>query len=199
MFLTLAEVLEIHKDQIDRYGGHPQIRDCNLLRSAVAAPEATWDGEYLNRDIFEMAAAYIFYVCQDHPFIDGNKRTGLAAGLVFLELNKITILDENGVLFDTVMGVASGTLGKAELVAILRELAVSGRGILKSKVPLDVSHVAYKKQEIIEETKDAYMYQIALKRKKDKTLIPLAEVVGDEDFDLNELVDSLDNVELDKD
>ncbi len=122
LFLTLAEVVEIHKDQIDRYGGHSEIRDYNLLRSAVSAPKATWNGEYLNNDIFEMAAAYIFYICQDHPFMDGNKRTALTAGLVFLEVNGVSIMDENGDLYQAVMGIASGKLGKSEMVAILREL-----------------------------------------------------------------------------
>ncbi len=122
-FLTLAEVVEIHKDQIDRYGGHSEIRDYTLLCSAVAAPKATWDGEYLNSDIFEMAAAYVFYICQDHPFIDGNKRTALAAGLVFLEVNGISIIDENGKLYDAVMRIASGQWSKSEMVTILRGLA----------------------------------------------------------------------------
>lgn len=122
LFLTLAEVIEIHKDQINKYGGHPEIRAYDSLRSAVFAPKATWDGEYLNSDIFEMAAAYIFYICQDHPFMDGNKRTALTTGLVFLEINGVSIMDENGALYRAVMGIASGELGKSEMVTILRGL-----------------------------------------------------------------------------
>ncbi|MEA4924198.1 MAG: type II toxin-antitoxin system death-on-curing family toxin [Syntrophomonadaceae bacterium] len=122
LFLTLAEVVEVHKDQIDRYGGHPGIRDYDLLSSAVAAPKATWNGEYLNNDIFEMAAAYIFYICQDHPFVDGNKRTALASGLVFLEINDISIMDEKGNLYPAVMSIALGQLNKTEMAAILRGL-----------------------------------------------------------------------------
>jgi len=122
LFLTLAEVLEIHKDQIVRYGGHPEIRDYDLLRSSAAAPQATWDGLYLNSNLFEMAAAYIYYVCQDHPFIDGNKRTALASGLVFLELNGITIEDPDGILYMYIMNLASGKMSKNELKSILKNL-----------------------------------------------------------------------------
>jgi len=122
LFLTLAEVIEIHKDQIDKYGGHPGVRDHNLLSSAVAAPKASWSGTYLNSDLFEMAAAYIFHICQDHPFIDGNKRTALASGLVFLEINGISIEDEKGELYSVVMNIAMGQLGKTEIAKILREL-----------------------------------------------------------------------------
>ncbi|MEQ8202026.1 MAG: type II toxin-antitoxin system death-on-curing family toxin, partial [Syntrophomonadaceae bacterium] len=123
--LTLAEIVEIHQDQISRYGGSREIRDYNLLRSAVAAAQATWNGEFLNRTVFEMAAAYIFYICQDHPFIDGNKRTALAAGLVFLELNDIIVTDKNGDLYPAVIRLASGDLGKSEIAAILRKLAAN--------------------------------------------------------------------------
>lgn len=122
LFLPLAEVVEIHKDQIDRYGGHSGIRDYGLLSSAVAAPMAAWNAEYLNNDIFEMAAAYIFYICQDHPFVDGNMRTALASGLVFLEINGISIMDEKGELYPAVMSIALGQLGKTEIVTVLREL-----------------------------------------------------------------------------
>lgn len=122
IFLTLAEVIEIHKDQVERYGGHPGLRDYDLLCSAVAMPEASLEGIYLHTDIFEMAAAYVFRICQNHPFIDGNKRSGLACGLVFLEINDITIIDYVDKLYDTVMSVASGKLEKVEIAKILREL-----------------------------------------------------------------------------
>ncbi len=77
-FLTLAEVIEIHVDQIKRYGGRQGIRDFGLLESALAQPEASFGGEWLHRDVYEMAAAYAYHICQNHPFIDGNKRTALA-------------------------------------------------------------------------------------------------------------------------
>ncbi|MGE5398540.1 MAG: type II toxin-antitoxin system death-on-curing family toxin [Chitinophagales bacterium] len=121
-FLTLAEVVEIHKDQIERYGGHLGVRDYGLLGSAVAAPAMTFDGNYLYKDLFEMAVTYVFHICQNHPFFDGNKRTALASGLVFLELNGITIIDENGILYLAVLETATGNLDKSELERVFRDL-----------------------------------------------------------------------------
>ncbi len=81
--LSLAEVLEIHRDQIERYGGHAGLRDLGLLQSALAMPAARFGGRYLHGDLLEMAAAYLFHIEQNHPFIDGNKRTGTVAAIVF--------------------------------------------------------------------------------------------------------------------
>ena len=92
-FLNLADVLRIHADQIQRYGGRNGVRDFGLLESALAMPRASFGGEWLHRDTYEMAAAYGFHLCRNHPFIEGNKRTGLASALVFLELNVIYVQD----------------------------------------------------------------------------------------------------------
>jgi death-on-curing protein len=121
-FLTLAEVIEIHADQIHRYGGQAGVRDLGLLESALAQPEASFAGAWLHQDHYEMAAAYAYHLCQNHPFIDGNKRTGLAAALVFLELNDISILDPRGRLKNTMFGIASGKIGKTDLTKLLRKL-----------------------------------------------------------------------------
>ncbi len=122
LFLTLAEVIEIHGDQIQRYGGQSGLRDIGLLESALAQPEASFAGEWLHRDLYEMAAAYTFHLCQNHPFIDGNKRTALAAALVFLELNRIPILDPRGRLEIAMMSIASGKMSKADFAKLLRKL-----------------------------------------------------------------------------
>lgn len=122
-FLTLAEVIEIHSNQIKLYGGKEGIRDISLLSSAVAMPYATFSGEYLHRDIYEMAAAYAFHICQNHAFIDGNKRTALASSLVFLELNGISIADPEEKLYEALMNIASGKLSKESFTEILRSLA----------------------------------------------------------------------------
>ncbi len=121
-FLTLAEVVEIHADQIHRYGGTDGIRDINLLSSAVAMPYASFSGSFLHADIDEMAAAYAFHICQNHPFVDGNKRTALASSLVFLELNGINISDPKMKLYKGMMSLAAGNLGKTEFAEILRSL-----------------------------------------------------------------------------
>ncbi|PKB84228.1 MAG: death-on-curing protein [SAR202 cluster bacterium Io17-Chloro-G9] len=121
-FLSPADVLLIHVDQIERYEGLAGIRDQGLLQTALAMPEASFGGELLHRDLYEMAAAYPFHICQNHPFVDGNKRTGLASALVFLELNGISIDDPEGVLYQAMMDVASGSLEKLALAEMLREL-----------------------------------------------------------------------------
>lgn len=122
-FLTLAEVIEIHADQITRYGGSDGVRDINLLSSAVAMPYASFSGSFLHADIYEMAAAYAFHICQNHPFVDGNKRTALASALVFLELNDISILDPAGKLYHAMISIASGEPGKNELAKIFKKLS----------------------------------------------------------------------------
>lgn len=85
--LTVDIVLEIHAAAIADFGGSDGLRERALLESAVAAPQATYGGESVYADVPEMAAAYLFYICRNHPFIDGNKRAALGACLVFLRLN----------------------------------------------------------------------------------------------------------------
>jgi death-on-curing protein len=122
LFLTLAEVLDIHRNQIDLYGGSPGVGDLRLLQSAIAQPEASFAGEWLHSDLFDMAAAYAFHISQNHPFLDGNKRTALATALVFLELNDISLVDPNQVLLPAMLGIAQGKMHKEELAEILRTL-----------------------------------------------------------------------------
>jgi death-on-curing protein len=122
-FLTLAEVTEIHADQIKHYGGSAGMRDINLLSSAVAMPYASYSGDFLHKDIFEMAAAYVFHICQNHPFIDGNKRTALVSALVFLELNGISISRTQDKLYKAMINISSGKMKKEDFAAILRRLA----------------------------------------------------------------------------
>ena len=86
-FLALDEVLAIHADQLDRYGGLAGLRDSPALVSALGMPAATFDGAYLHGDVFEMAAAYLFHLARNHPFVDGNKRTALMVAIVFLGFN----------------------------------------------------------------------------------------------------------------
>lgn len=87
--LTVAAVKAIHVEVLAAHGGAPGLRDETLLESAVAAPQATMMGQPLISDPIEIAAAYLFYICRNHAFIDGNKRTALAACLVFLQSNNL--------------------------------------------------------------------------------------------------------------
>jgi death-on-curing protein len=124
-FLTLDEVLGIHADQIRVYGGVSGLRDLELLRSAIAMPETTFDGEYLHSSVFEMAAAYLFHLARNHPFVDGNKRTALMCALVFLGLNGEWLRADPDDLYPLVVGVAAGEVDKAEVSVFLRRHCVA--------------------------------------------------------------------------
>ena len=114
-FLELSDVMQIHIDQIANYGGAIDIRDPNLLESAIEQPRATFSGSYLHTFPFEMAAAYLFHIVMNHPFVDGNKRTGTVAAIVFLEWNGITIEAKPGEVSDLTLAVASSQKGKREI------------------------------------------------------------------------------------
>ena len=113
-FLDVDDVLELHATLIVEHGGSDGIRDRGLLESAVAQPMASFGGEFLHQDLFEMAAALLVSLVGNHPFVDGNKRTGLAAMLVFLELNEYSV-DESHALVDITLAVASGSMSKAQV------------------------------------------------------------------------------------
>ena len=89
--LTVEIVREIHAAAIQEFGGSAGVREPSLLESAVAAPQASIGGRSPYSDLVEMAAAYLFYLCRNHPFIDGNKRAALGAYFVFLRLNGLEL------------------------------------------------------------------------------------------------------------
>ncbi len=89
-YLTLAEALAIHADQIERYGGSPEIRDFGLLEAALFRPQS---GYYSS--LIEEAAALWESLAQNHPFVDGNKRTAFAAMHVFLAINGAQLTADN--------------------------------------------------------------------------------------------------------
>ncbi|CUS36935.1 type II toxin-antitoxin system death-on-curing family toxin [Candidatus Nitrospira nitrificans] len=121
LFLTLEEVLEIHRDEIERHGGTLGVRDNGLLESAVATPQSGFGGHYLHGDLYEMAAAYLFHLAQNHPFLDGNKRVGAATALVFLTMNGIKTKMTNQVLVEMVLAVAKGKMDKPAIAEFLRK------------------------------------------------------------------------------
>ena len=120
-FLTLDEVLALHAEQIELYGGQAGVRDHGLLSSALAMPQASFGGEYLHSSIHEMAAAYHFHVCKNHPFLDGNKRAALASCLAFLWLNDLEVITDADELAELVLGVADGSVGKAEIAVYIAQ------------------------------------------------------------------------------
>lgn len=119
-FLTDEHVIAIHANQIQLYGGGMGIRDLGLLQSAVAQPKGTFDGELLHVTLFDMAAAYLFHLVENHPFLDGNKRVGAAAAITFLDLNRIEINVDEMKLAEFVLEVAQGRRDKPAIAEFFR-------------------------------------------------------------------------------
>ena len=128
LFLTIAEVLAIHETQIRRYGGALGLRDFSLLESAVAMPQASFGGNYLHDDLPSMAAAYCFHIVANHPFADGNKRTGAAAASVFLDMNAWNLVAREDQYAEFVLAIASSRLDKQAAIAFFRQHALQASG-----------------------------------------------------------------------
>ena len=120
VFLGLDDVFAMHAAQIARYGGDPGIRDLGLLQSAIAQPRSTFGDAFLHKNLAEMAAAYLFHICGNHPFVDGNKRVGLECALVFLLLNGHDFDAPPELVEALVMEVAQGNRSKAEIAEFFR-------------------------------------------------------------------------------
>ena len=120
-FINETMVVKIHARQIEKFGGTAGIRDRGLLSSALAQPQATFAGELLHPTIYEQAAAYLYHLAMNHPFIDGNKRTAFATMDAFLRMNGYSLNITDDRAYDLVMQVARGTLSKSELASFLEE------------------------------------------------------------------------------
>lgn len=124
VFLDLTQVLEIHRDQIERYGGTLGVRDTGLLESAVAMPQAGFGDQYFHTDIFEMAAAYLFHIVNNHPFVDGNTRAAAMTAYAFLNLNDFDIDHAlEGAFGDLVLALATGTAERHDAATFFRKHA----------------------------------------------------------------------------
>ncbi|MFI4910983.1 MAG: type II toxin-antitoxin system death-on-curing family toxin [Sedimentisphaeraceae bacterium JB056] len=124
IFLDFGKILRIHNELIAHYGGSHGIRDSELLKSAVEMPVASFDGRYLHQNIFEMAAAYMYHITQNHPFIDGNKRVGAASAIIFLSINDIEIENDQDGLIELSLKVASGKAYKEQIADFFRKNAI---------------------------------------------------------------------------
>lgn len=125
-FVTKAFVLHYQRRLVDMFGGSHGLRSDALLESALAQPEATFDGCYLHEDLCAMAAAYAFHLCRNHPFVDGNKRIAAVVMGTFLAINGEELVVDEADLYLTMMAVAEGRLGKAELAEWLRSRLAKG-------------------------------------------------------------------------
>ena len=121
VFLTFAEIIEIHNYQIENFGGASGVRDMELLKSAIGMPSATFGGTFLHPTIYEMAAAYLFHLVENHPFVGGHKRVGAMAALVFLDMNGIDFEASDEEFTAMVLRVASGKMLKAEITLFLKK------------------------------------------------------------------------------
>ncbi len=121
--LTVANVIEVHAEAISQFGGSNGIREMALLESAVAAPKASFGGESVYTDLTEVAAAYLFFLCRNHPFVDGNKRAALGASIVFLRLNGIEPQADSQSWEDLTLDIAASRLDRDQTTQRLRALA----------------------------------------------------------------------------
>jgi len=120
--LTVEIVREIHAEAIARFGGFDGVRDTALLESAVAAPQASYSGKSPYADLAEVAAAYLYYLCRNHPFMDGNKRAALGACIVFLRLNGIEPGSDGPEWEELALAVAASAIDRDETTMRLRKL-----------------------------------------------------------------------------
>lgn len=125
--LSINIVREIHTEAIKQFGGLKGVRDENLLASAVLTPQSSFGGKSPYADIVEVAAAYLFYICKNHPFLDGNKRTAMMAGIVFLRLNGIESKADNHQWEKLMLDVASGKIDRDNTTQRLRKLITRPR------------------------------------------------------------------------
>jgi death on curing protein len=120
-FLSKSIILRLHTRQIERFGGTNGLRDEGLLESAIAQPQATFGGQYLHATIYAQAAAYLYHIAMNHPFIDGNKRTAFATMDTFLLLNGYTLNLSNEEAYIMVVRVVEGGISKEELTIYLEQ------------------------------------------------------------------------------
>ena len=120
-FLTKADVLKLHNRQIERFGGTSGVRDEGLLESALAQPQATFDGQFLHSTIYQQAAAYLYHLAKNHPFVDGNKRTAFAAMDTFLRLNgyRLTLMNEDS--YTLVLQAVTDQIDQSAIAARLEQ------------------------------------------------------------------------------
>lgn len=122
-FLTVNQILEVHDEQIELFGGMHGVRDKGLLESAVMMPQAAFGDEYLSGDIFGMAATYAFGIIKNHAFVDGNKRTGITSAVSFLMFNGIDLKLTQEEFFDIAIAIATSKLSTEQLAQFFREHA----------------------------------------------------------------------------
>ena len=129
LYLTFEYVLKIHDELVREYGGLQGVLNEGLLKSALEMPKAKFDGHELHRTLFDKTAAYLFHIIQNHPFVDGNKRTASMVAMVFFASHfdgNVSILDQE--YQDLILGVAQGLISKKEIAQFFRRMAKPSKG-----------------------------------------------------------------------
>ena len=124
-YITFEYTLKVHEELIREYGGRQGLLSEALLKSALEMPKARFDGKDLHRTIFDKAAAYLFHLIQNHPFVDGNKRTASMTAMVFLLSNfpgRLSMPDQD--YQDLILGVAQGAVSKKEIARFFRKHSI---------------------------------------------------------------------------
>ncbi len=133
-FFSTDDILSIHSRMIQEFGGGTGLRDRGLLESAVAMPSASFGGHFLHDDLPAMSAAYLFHLCKNHPFVDGNKRVALASAIAFLLLNDQELIASKADVERLTLGVADSSISKDEAIAFFRKHVRSAK-VAKPKRP----------------------------------------------------------------
>jgi death-on-curing protein len=120
-FLTLDEILLIHENQLKLYGGDSGLRDLGLLQSALNMPSAGSGDEYFHKDLYEMAAAYLFHLVKNHAFVDGNKRVGFVASYVFLRINGIQVTASDKAYEEITLDTAQSKVDKSQIAVFFKK------------------------------------------------------------------------------
>jgi len=122
LFLSLAQVAELHRLSLEMHGGQEGLRDPAAFEAAVYQPQNTWF--YGGGDYYDVAAAYAYHLAESQSCLDGNKRTGMAAALVFLRLNGVVVSESTDELHQAMIAIAARRLDKPGLAELLRKLAM---------------------------------------------------------------------------
>lgn len=113
--------MAVHARMVAEFGGAAPLKNKGLLESAIALPSAQFKGKFLHENLPAMGAAYLFHICRNHPFVDGNKRTALAVAEIFLNLNGLRLEATDAQLEAVTLGVAEGRPSKGETLVFFRD------------------------------------------------------------------------------
>jgi len=119
-YMSIEDVLDLHDQLIEEYGGAKGVLNLGLLKSALDMPKASFNGRDLHRTIYDKAAAYLFHISKNHPFLDGNKRTASMVSLVFLAANEVAFFIPSKDYENLILQVVQGLVPKTEIAKFFK-------------------------------------------------------------------------------